>query len=167
MNRFFPIIIFLFASFAAKAQKDTLRSGKVLTKQEAPKVTLTIQQEQWLKNNYSRAANLSKEQARVEIKKSLPGISEASMEYIINQSEKLLQQDKQKQIAILAQMLQVLRSQKNLLEKKIKEKEDELNNSSNADLRNTIIKEIERLKTQLAEVNLSIKQKEDKIRQVK
>ena len=147
-----------------RAQQDTLRSNTITKQPVKQPIILSKEQQSWLDNNYSRLGNFKKQQARTAILKEFPAISEASLEYMIGEAGRLLKGNQSKEIAVLNQRLSMLKNQKNMLAKKISEKETALKKTTLADQRASITKEIQDLKTQLEHTERSISDTENRIR---
>ena len=163
MRRYFLIVILFICIQPLRAQQDTLRSNTITKQTLKQPIILSKEQQNWLGNNYSRLGNLKKQQARTAILKEFPAISEASLEYMIGEAGRLLKGDRSKEIALLNQRLSMLKEQKNVLAKKITEKEGELKKTTLADQRASITKEIQDLKTQLGITERSISDTENRI----
>ncbi len=165
-------VIFLFIAIIIFHVNATAQKDSVIRKGLAPKKTitataqLTAQQEGWLKQHYTGLATMKKDSAAGEIRRKYPSSSEASIEYIISQAQKLFQNDNREQVRFLTQKLQSLKQQRNMLLRKINEKETELAKTTDEKQKKAITDEIIKLKGQLETVNNSIAEYENKIKQL-
>jgi len=167
LTRFYFIVLFLASFQILQAQKDSLRLTPGISNPPKQKIILSAQQDQWLKKNYARLNKLPKQKATAEIKKNFAGVSESSIEFFISEAARLTKGDQQKEILQLEQMLQTLKTQKNVLAKKITEKEGELNKTFDASKRTSISNEIQNLKIQIEKNDEAIANTENRIKQLR
>ena len=118
---------------------------------------ITIVQEQWVRQNYQHIVILKKDSAKIEIKKSFPTASNASVDAMINRATKLMQADKQKHLAQVQQMMRSLTTQKNTLAKETAEKEKELKKTKDPDKIKILKDEITVFKNKIKELDKEIK----------
>ena len=157
MKNYFTLTLSFFLIQAiAFAQKDSLKRT-VTSSTKAITSKITVEQEQWLRQNYQHIAGMKKDSARMEIRKSFSSISNASLEYMISRAGKLIQEDKQKHLSLIQQMMKSLTSQKNALTKKIADKERELKGTKDP-------VKIKSLKDEIAEMKNKIKDLDKEIR---
>jgi predicted nucleic acid-binding protein len=156
MKRFFVLTAFIFSvQPVVLAQKDSMKATLPLTKKTTP-VKLTVEQEQWIRQNYQHIAAMKKDSAKMEIRQSFASIPEASAEFMISRAGKLLQEDKQKHKVQMQQMLQSLTSQKNALKRKLTEKERELKKTKDPNTIKILNFEINGMKNKLIEIDKEI-----------
>lgn len=168
MIRLFILVFLLCADRVALAQKDSaIRKNNTAIKSTTREpVSLTNSQQQWLNTNYKEVAGLKKDSASSLIRKNFTTIPEASLEYMISQAAQLQKGDNQQQLALLKQMLDQLKQQKQALLKKIQEKEDQLAKETDPGKRKAIANEITGLKKKLRESEDNIRRKEETVRQM-
>ena len=168
MIRLLILVFLLSADMIAFAQKDSI----IRIKNEGIKyanrepIRLTNTQQQWLNNNYKKIAALKKDSATAVIRKNFTSVSEASLEYMINQALALQKGDNQQQLTLMKQMLDQLKQQKQALLKKLQEKEDQLAKETDPGKRTAITNEILELKKKIRESEDNIRHKEETIRQI-
>ena len=157
MKNYFILILPFFLIYAtALAQKDSLKRT-VTSSTKVSTTKITVEQEQWLRQNYQHIAGMKKDSARTEIRKNFSSISDASVEYMITRAGKLMQEDKQKHQVLVQQMLRSLKAQKIDLIKKIADKERELKRTKDP-------VKIKSLKDEIAEKKNKIKDLDKEIR---
>jgi Mg2+ and Co2+ transporter CorA len=163
MIRLFILLFLLSADMMALAQKDnTLIKNNVATKTTYQEpIRLTELQQEWLNNNYKQVAGLKKDSAVIMIRKNLTSIPDASIEYVISQAAKLLQEDHTRQLVALRHILDRLKQQVQILNKEIQEKEDQLAKETDPDKKKTILNEIMELKKKVKELKDDIRSKEE------
>ena len=168
MIRLFILLFLLSADIMALAQKDsTLRiKNETIKNTHRESIKLTNTQQQWLNNNYKKIAGLKKDSATTVIRKNFATIPEASLEYMISQAVQLLKGDNQKQLALLKQMVDELKKQKQALLKKLQEKENQLAKETDPGKRTAITNEILELKKKIKEAEDNIRSKEETVRQI-
>ena len=149
------VLSFLVKAFSF-AQKDTLkRTSTTSTKIIAQKIT--VEQEQWLRQNYQHIVSMKKDSARMEIRKNFSSISSSTLEYMLSRAGKLMQEDKQKRQALVQQMLKSLKSQKDSLTKKIAAKESELKKTKDQAKTKSLKDEIAEMKNKVKDLDKEIR----------
>lgn len=144
-------LTFLLMTTTVSAQKDPVKRTITTTKK------ITVEQEQWLRKNYQHITGMKKDSARMEIRKNFSSISNTSLDYMISRAGKLLQEDKQKHLAMVQQMLRSLTAQKNALTKQIAEKEKELKKIKDAASTQSLQNEIIEMKNKVKDLDKEIK----------
>ncbi|HMK26155.1 MAG TPA: hypothetical protein VK483_09005 [Chitinophagaceae bacterium] len=168
MIRLFILLFLLSANMMVLAQKDsTIRiKNEAIKNNYREPIKLTTTQQQWLNNNYKKIAGLKKDSATAVIRKNFTSVSEASLEYMINQALALQKGDNQQQLTVMKQMLNQLKQQKQALLKKLQEKEDQLAKETDPAKRKAITNEILELKKKIRESEDNIRRKEEAVRQM-
>lgn len=118
---------------------------------------ISIEQEQWLRQNYQHIVAMKKDSARIEIKKNFSSASNSLVEAMISRASKLMQEDKQKHRAQAQQMMAALTAQKNTLNKQITDKEKELKRTKDQSRIKSLKDEIAELKNKVKDVDKEIK----------
>ena len=168
MIRLFILLFLLSTDMMALAQKDSalrIKNQAIKNTYQEP-VRLTNTQQQWLHTNYKKIAGLKKDSATAVIRKNFTTIPEASLEYMINQALALQKGDNQQQLAVMKQMLNQLKQQKQALLNKLQEKENQLVKETDPGKRKAITNEILELKKKIRESEDNIRRKEESIRQM-
>ena len=155
-NYFIVLLSFVLIQATVFAQKDSLKRPAVSSAKTTTK-KITVEQEQWIRKNYQKIAVLKKDSARMEIRKNFPSVSDPSADYIIGRAAKLVQQDKQKHLAMVQQMLKTVLAQKTALSKKIAEKENELKKTKDKEKIKSLTDEIAEMKNKMKDLDKEIK----------
>jgi hypothetical protein len=155
-NYYIVLLSFVLIQATVFAQKDSLKKPMVTSATTTTK-KITVEQEQWIRKNYQKIAVLKKDSARMEIRKNFPSVSDPSADYIIGRAAKLVQQDKQKHLAMVQQMLRTLSTQKTALSKKIVEKENELKKTKDKDKIKSLTNEIAEMKNKMKDLDKEIR----------
>lgn len=157
MKKFFILLLsFVLLQATAFGQKDSLKRP-VVTSAKTTTKKITVEQERWIRENYQKIAVMKKDSARMEIRKKFSSISDPSADYIIGRAAKLVQQDKQKHLAMVRQMLRTLSTQKTALSKKITEKENELKKTKDKEKNKSLADEIAQMKNKMKDLDKEIR----------
>lgn len=168
MSRLVISLVFFAVSLQGMAQRDTVRiqnTNNIAASARQQPVLDSIQN-RWLKNNYTRIGNMPKDQATKEITAAFPSATETQIEYFISSTSRMLKGDTGKDLAVLKQILETLKQEKKEIVKKINEKEDELNKTTDRARKKTISNEILELRKQLEIKNRSITDNENNVRRL-
>ena len=166
MIRLYTLLFLLSTGIMALAQKDStvrIKNESIKNTHREP-IRLTNTQQQWLHNNYKKMAGLKRDSAAVLIRKNFTALPEASLEFLINQAAALQKSDNQKQLAIMKQMLNQLKQQKQAMLNKLEEKENQLAKETDPGKRKAITNEILELKKKISGMEDNIRRQEETIR---
>lgn len=144
----------------SSAQKEATERGS--SRREAVNVkdiTLTKDQEDWVKINYQKLASLRKDNATAMARDRFRNASEATLDAMISVASRLLKTATAENVAELRQQLERLKAERQNLLNQIARKEAELAAAIGSANQASITKELGKLQASLRQVNLAIQEK--------